>query len=279
MPLKPYSWGGGLQEKQSFAAAMIEDEQNSFGDQETSMSDDNFGEFPLEDSTRKSQAGILLRGTFLRGRVQAAVFNIFMELCRQGACSLSSLEHPVDWNHIPPKGTCFSWILCRLGVFGYFRVDWDSIQAEWDIPYGSGWHDYHVPMLWLGTMIGRTFISLDVVFDIIRRADQLGPIDKDTLQKKEKNDKPDSKWKADINLNRPRTWCGSGTFACWLPEYLDSSILNQGFDDAATVISKAFYFHYDRMEMHYGKFFDTSRSEVDLDVQQERFIRDWLKRN
>lgn len=128
-------------------------------------------------------------------------------------------------------------------------------------------------------MIGRTFTSLDVVFDIIRLIDQLRPIDEDALGKLENNVQPDSEWKADINLNRPKAWYGSGTFACWLPEDVDRSIVNQGFDDAAAAISKEFYFHLERMKMHYGKFFDTSRSEVDPDVQRERFVRDWGPQN
>lgn len=202
---RPYPESAALMDKESFAADMIAEEQASFGEQTTpSMSEDNFADLAREDSSRKTEAGNILRGMLIRGRLQAAVFDIFMQLCLQGVCSLSSLEHPVDWNYIPPNGTCFSWILRMLGVFGYFQVDWDVLQEEWDMPNDTHWADYDIPYLWLGTMIGRTFTSLDVVFDIIRLKDQLGPINEVALEELVEKVQPNSDWKANINLNRPK---------------------------------------------------------------------------
>ncbi|KFY90212.1 hypothetical protein V500_05238 [Pseudogymnoascus sp. VKM F-4518 (FW-2643)] len=277
---RPYPESAALMDKKSFAADMIAEEQNSFGDQNTSMSEDNFADLAREEDSRKSEAGNILRGMLIRGRLQAAVFDIFMQLCLQGVCSLSSLEHPVNWNYIPPIGSCFSWILRMLGVFRAFQVDWNVVQEEWDIPYDARWNDYDVPFLWLGTMIGRTFTSLDVVFDIIRLKDQLGPIDEDALQELVDNAQPGPDWRADINLNRPKAWYGSGTFACWLPENVDGDIINQGFDDAAMALSGDFYFRLERAEEHYGKFFGISQTVFDSDVQKgERDIRDWVREN
>jgi hypothetical protein len=123
-------------------------------------------------------------------------------------------------------------------------------------------------------MIGRSFTSLEAVFDIIRLSEQLGPIDKDDSKRLLKNIYPYSKSKADINLNRPNAWYGSGTFACWLPEAVDPSITRKEFDDAHIALSNDFYFRLERMEMHYRKFFDISEADFNSDVQRgERDVR------
>jgi len=216
-----------------------------------------------DDFARKYAAGDILRGMLIRGRLQAAAFNVFMQLCLQGVCSLSALEHPVDWNNRAPEGTCLSWIFCMLGVFNCFRVDWRLVQEKWGIRIGRRWVEYGAPMTWLATMIGRSFTSLDAVFDVIRITNQLGPIRADTLNQLAKGLQPDKEWEADINLNRPAKWYGSGTFAFWLPENVDASIIQQGYDNAVMALSKEFYQRLERTEMHYAVFFDISK---DADV-------------
>jgi hypothetical protein len=279
---RPYpEKSAALMEKQDFAASMITEELSSFtsGGQDMVMSEDNFGDLPWNEHSRKIAAGDILRGMLIRGRLQAAVFNVFMQLCLQGACSLKALEHPVDWNNRPGQRTCLSWIVCMLGGFRCFRVNWDLVQSNWGIKDGNRWFDYHVPSLWLATMIGRSFTSLDCVFDIIRLTDQLGPIHSDSLQQLV-GLQPDSAWKADMNLNRPNEWYGSGTFACWLPENIDAGITQQSFDNASLALSNDFYERLERMEMHYRAFFDIEKDVFDADVQQgERDVHDWAKEN
>ncbi|OBT72420.1 hypothetical protein VF21_08230 [Pseudogymnoascus sp. 05NY08] len=274
---RPYPESAALMDKEVFAASMIAEEQDSFGSQATRMLEDKFGDLPFTDHTRKIAAGDILRGMLIRGRLQAAVFDIFMQLCLQGVCSLSSLEHPVDWVNWPSGDNCFAWILRMLAVFSCFQTDWHSVQESWGIPPSRRWHDYTVPFIWLGTMIGRSFTSLDVVFDIIRLKGQLGPVNSNSLEKLVAN-QPRSDWKPDINLNRPQRWYGSGTFACWLPEDIDASITQQGFDDAAMALSQQFYFHLERTETHYMNFFNISKADFDSDVQRgERDVRDWVR--
>ncbi|KFY99741.1 hypothetical protein V498_00542 [Pseudogymnoascus sp. VKM F-4517 (FW-2822)] len=265
-----------LMDKEHLAATMIEQEVASFGSQGMLMSESCFGELPWNAHARRVAAGHILRGLLIRGRLQAAAFDVFMQLCRQGVCSLSSLEHPVDWVHTS-KGDCFKWIRRMLCVFGGVRSDWHALQRSWGIPSTCRWHDYLTPLIWLATMIGRSFTSLDVVFDIIRLKDQLGRVDSDQLKALLLN-QPDPDWKSDINLNRSKEWYGSMTFACWLPEAVDPSIIQQGFDDAAIALGKEFYSRLERVEMHYAKFFDISKDVFDADVQRgERDIRDWVR--
>jgi hypothetical protein len=274
---RPFPVGAALMDKQDFAASMIAEEHDSFGSQVTEMLDDGFEGMTRFDSARKNCAGEILCGMLIRGRLQAAVFNVFMQLCLQGVCSLSALEHPIDWNIRAPAGTCRSWILCMLGVFNCSRVNWDWVQEKWGISRGGRWVEYGAPINWLATMIGRSFTSLDVVFDIIRTTNQLGPIHVDSLKRFVEGFQPDGEWEADINLNRAEEWYGSGTFAFWLPENVDASIIQQGFDDAARALSKDFYQRLERTEMHYAVFFDISRDVFDADVQQgERDVRDWV---
>ncbi|PSS14791.1 hypothetical protein M430DRAFT_35681 [Amorphotheca resinae ATCC 22711] len=274
---RPYPVAAGLMDKQDFAASMIAEEHNSFGRQHTEMLEEHFEEITRNDHSRKVAAGDILRGMLIRGRLQAAVFDVFMQLCLQGVCSLSALEHPVDWNYRAPEGTCLSWILRMLYVFGCFRVNWSSVQENWGIRPSRRWVEYDAPILWLGTMIGRSFTSLDVVFDIIRTTNQLGPIHSDSLTQLAEGFQPNEAWKADINLNRPQRWYGSGTFAFWLPENVEACIIQQGFDDAAMALSQDFYKRLERTEMHYAVFFDINRDVFDTDVQQgERDVRDWI---
>ena len=54
---------------------------------------------------------------------------------------------------------------------------------------------------WLATMIGRSFTSLNVVFDIIRATNQFGPINFDYLKQLAGGFQPDNAWEADINLS------------------------------------------------------------------------------
>jgi hypothetical protein len=274
---RPFPVAAALMDKEDFAASMIAEEHDSFGSQDTEMLEEHFEEMTRNDCARKSAAGDILRGMLIRGRLQAAVFNVFMQLCLQGVCSLSALEHPVDWVYRAPEGTCLSWILRMLWVFDCFRVDWSSVQENWGIRRNRRWFEYGAPINWLATMIGRSFTSLDVVFDIIRTTNQLGSINVDSLKQLAEGFQPDKAWEADINLNRPKEWYGSGTFAFWLPENVDASIIQQGFDDAAIALSKDFYQRLERTEMHYAVFFDISRDVFNADVQQgERDVRDWV---
>ncbi|KFY21937.1 hypothetical protein V493_06992 [Pseudogymnoascus sp. VKM F-4281 (FW-2241)] len=163
----------------------------------------------------------------------------------------------MDWYHRATGDNCNAWILRMLAVFGCFRRDWNSIQEE------------------LGTMIGRSFTSLNNVYDIICIKGQLGRINSSSLQ--ELINQPRSDWKADMNMDRPKEYYGSGTFKCWLPENVSSSITNQGFDDAAEKLSEMF-FRLELTERHYCKFFDISEDDFNSDIQRgERGVHDWVR--
>lgn len=287
---RPFPVAAALMDKQDFAANMIAVEFEIFKDTEA-MSEDGFGTLLATDWNRQRAAGTILRGMLVRGRLQAAVLDVFMQLCLQGVCSLGALEYPVDYGYMPPKGTCRSWIRSMLYMFEGMPDNrgWESIQREWGINQHETWFDYDAPHIWLGTMIGRSFTNLRKVFDVIRTTEQLGPLPKDLYEKHLANMPADPTWKADILLNRrepdpgSRTWPdgrepASGTFAFWLPEYVNPAITQQDFDTAAAEISRGFYQHLERLEYHYRTFFDISEEAFNADVQEgERDVRDWAR--
>jgi hypothetical protein len=80
---RPYPVAAGLMDKQDFAASMIAEEHNSFGSQYTEMLEEHFEEMTRDEFARKIAVGDILRGMLIRGRLQAAVFDVFMQLCLQ----------------------------------------------------------------------------------------------------------------------------------------------------------------------------------------------------
>jgi hypothetical protein len=82
--------------QEEFAASMIAEEHDSLGSQDTEMLEEHFEEMIRNNFARKSAARDIFRRMLIHGSFQAAVFNVFMQLCLQGACFLSALEHPVD---------------------------------------------------------------------------------------------------------------------------------------------------------------------------------------
>lgn len=259
--MRYYLVGASLAAKQEFAASMIAEEQADMDRRgwDVIMSEDNWAELPRTDYTRKLRAGKILSGMVIRGRWQAAVFDTFMEPCLQGVCSLRALERPVNWNNRGGASDCHRWVKRMLYVFSCFHVKMDLVQAKWGMQRPSRWHDYDAHFVWLGTMITRSFTSLDAVFNIIRRKGQLGPVNAGYLKELEENYPPDPAWVADINISGTDAWYGSGTFAFWLPENIDPSITQQGVYEGVMALSKDFHFHLERTEMHYAVFFDIDR--------------------
>lgn len=274
---RPYPPAAAVMDKVDFAAGMIAEEFASFGNRSTSMDEDGFGDIVRSDYTRKLCVAEILCGMLIRGRLQAAAFNVFMQLCLQGVCSLSSLEHPVEWVRVVPQaGSCQEWILSMLHLFHGFRAEWGSLQEGWNIERTSRWHDYAEHSIWLSTMIGRSFTSLSCVFDVICATEQLGPINVQATKKFYEECQPRSEWTANINTNRPQKWQGNRTFAWWLPEEIDRTLLGQGWNVAAPVLHQNFFRRVDRMEMHYATYFNIDRATFDADVQQaDRDVRDW----
>lgn len=97
MLIRYYLAGALLKAKQDFAVGMIKDEQDDMDRRgwDVIMSEACFGELPRTDISQYLHTGEILCGMVIRGRLQAAVFGTFMDLCLQGVCSLNALEHPV----------------------------------------------------------------------------------------------------------------------------------------------------------------------------------------
>ena len=64
-------------------------------------------------------------------------------------------------------------MLSRSVAYGH---DWDTVQEQLGIAKYWRWYDYQAPLHWLAVMIGRSFTSLDAVYDLIRSAEQPGLI-------------------------------------------------------------------------------------------------------
>ncbi|KAL2070383.1 hypothetical protein VTL71DRAFT_13409 [Oculimacula yallundae] len=257
-------------EKEDVAVQYIADEFEAFGDQEAIMDESNFVEITSSDYIRRKAAPSILRGLLIRGRLQAAVFDIFLQLCLAGVCSLDALQHPVNWNETAKKGSSISWIKQMLGCFAGARQFWPKVQQDWGIKFFLSWHEYNTPLHWLATMIARSFTSLSDVYNIIGRTQQLGPVDSTHAEIMARTLQPNVNWVADINVNRKDTYRGSGTFACWLPENVESSILKGGFEDAAMKLSRDFYPKLEKAEMHYCNFFDIDPKTLDPGGQDKK---------
>ncbi|KAG4431658.1 hypothetical protein IFR05_012861 [Cadophora sp. M221] len=137
-----------LMEKQIIAAAYIEKEHQSFCAEDTDidLNEGNFEQLTRSEDIRRICAADILKRILIRGRYQAAVFNVFMQLCAQGVCSLHALEQPVDWNNRDGPGTCFSWIYRMLGLFRGYQLDWGAVQEEWGINQSRRWYEYAAPI-------------------------------------------------------------------------------------------------------------------------------------
>ncbi|KAL5314605.1 hypothetical protein ACEPPN_017247 [Leptodophora sp. 'Broadleaf-Isolate-01'] len=144
--------------------------------------------------------------------------------------------------------------------------DLGAVQEEWGIKQSRRWHEYGAPMHQLAVMIGRTFTSLDGMFDIIRDSQQLGPLDHTSFEAFTRNSQPDEKWRANINLNRPDDRYDTGTFAFWLPCQVSATVIDGGFGSAARCLSDSFYARLIGTKLQYSKFFDISEENFDSNV-------------
>ncbi|KFY37708.1 hypothetical protein V494_04642 [Pseudogymnoascus sp. VKM F-4513 (FW-928)] len=264
--------GAPLGDKQEYAAAMIKEELEDMDSRgwDVHMAEAGFGELPQTEYTRHKYAGEILAGMVIRGRLQAAVFDTFMELCLQGVCSLSALERPVSWNNRSGGDNPRGWISRMLGVFSCFRVNMEWVQSDWGISRGKKWFDYDAAYLWFETVVARSFTSLDAVFNITRRKGLFGAVNAEALKKLEEKDPPNPAWVADINTNSTNYWGGSGTFACWLPDNIDPGLTQLGVYDGVMALSKDFHMRRARTEMHYAVFFDIDRdAEYPEDMEGE----------
>lgn len=210
-----------LNDKADFAEPLILAEHYAFGDQCTDPYDDSFENKTRDHKSRIWYAGDILRGMFLRGWIQAGVFDAYMQLCLQGVCSLDSLATGVRWSSRPEHGTYQSCIFRTLTCFSCLKSEFISKHLlyvgmqEW-----ARWFDYSAPLWWLSTMIGRSCIDGQEVFCVLRTIEQLGLTDDAFLNERmQEYAQHHEEWKSDSNLNQSNgPGPTSGKFACWLPE-------------------------------------------------------------
>lgn len=88
MHLRNYPSAMALKDKCQFAEILIREEHHYFGDSETALVEDNFEKSTREYDNRIRFASSILCGMLVRGRLEAAVLNVFLQFCAQGRCSL-----------------------------------------------------------------------------------------------------------------------------------------------------------------------------------------------
>jgi len=255
-----------LRFKTNFAELLILEIREAFGEQATNTEDISFQrdtQYPLSGI---HQTGYILRQYFIRARLQAAVFDCFIKLCVMGVCSLNSLKHPVNWSEVPQPGSCCYWILRMFECFAIPQRSWSLVQQEWEIPRNLQSTEYRAPFRWFAIMIARSFTDLAEILGAISATGQLGALDLTRVQRLVEEEKFEADWPADINLLNSGEWLGSGTFAFWLPENVDPKILELPKREAIAEISRRFYAEVEYTEMHYRRFFDIYRSELQGDT-------------
>ncbi|KAL2067798.1 hypothetical protein VTL71DRAFT_15894 [Oculimacula yallundae] len=202
----------------------------------------NFLEMTKTDENRRRAVESILRGMFIRGRYQAAAFN-----------------------------TIINMLLVFDGATEGATAFWHELQSDWDIIPPHQWRAYTAPLIWLATMIARSFTSLQDVVKTIDRLDILGPHYsgqwcKMFLGGKATIDIP-RHWVAWIGVNRADTYEGSGTFACWLPECVDASVLEGTVNEVALKLSESFHEKVAKMEVLYCDYFDINYKRLKTPVR------------
>ncbi|EEQ33428.1 hypothetical protein McanMca71_001415 [Microsporum canis] len=109
----------------------------------------------------------ILRALYYRGRVQSAVWDVFLILCERGFLDLeTSLEHPINF-YTAPHGfsQVVSLLLCFEGPY----------EANLLAPYNFN-YSLSFPIHWLAVMISRGCADPARLFETIRYTGMLGPL-------------------------------------------------------------------------------------------------------
>lgn len=241
-------------EKATFAQSFIIEEHEAFGNQAVSEDEGEFENATRDHLSRIRNSSYILRGMFVRGRLQAAVFRTFIELCRQGACSLRSLKHAIDWDWVSgiAPGTSVWKIAFMLQEVTLVKNDLLLENSP------INWQQYNVPRYWLAVMIARSFTNLESVFQIIQNTKQLGSVNMDAVMELIGKHQDAC---SDVNLNRSGSWSGSGTIACWLPENIERRLIAQSFEVACKQLEERFFGKVRNMEAQCFRYFDIADVE------------------
>ena len=197
----------------------------------------------------------ILRGLMWRGRHQANVFQVFIQLCLHGLCSLSSLGPRIGLEG--NAGPLVTWVQRALLTFkGLWPLfDQGSHHVPFDSPRDVDWRSFEAPQRWLAVVIARSATNLHDVFGLIARNGYLGDVDQRALDALP--DAPSKDTYPDRNAARTE-FRPTAYFGMFLPHGVPlEEDPAQTFQD----LHERFYTHLNSFQTAYERFFNVPEEE------------------
>lgn len=158
-----------------FAIEVIQAEIDAFGiDNTPPYSEGNFAQTAMFNSDR--HCADILRGLLWRSRQQSQIFQLFMQLCDDGLCSVAALEKPIDYYR---SSEVTRWMCVGLLSFSAVKslLERGSEVVIFDCP-GIGWNEFEFPLVWLSVVLVRSAVSIHNTLDAIETSGLLGQMEK-----------------------------------------------------------------------------------------------------
>ena len=258
----------------SFAVSVVKREASKFGpDDDGSFSEGHFESVGSRISeTNRQHLADVLRGLMWRGRHQSNVFQIFMQLCLHGLCSLSSLGSRIEFEG--NAGPLVSWIERALRCFDGLGplFDQGSKHIPFDNPWSVDWQSFRVPERWLAVVIARSATDLHAVFQSINGAGHLGDL-RHSLLDALLLDAPPQNTYPDPSACRTE-FPPAAYFGLFLPHGIKLEDPANSFQN----LQERFYTRLNDFEMAYDRFFNIPEEERLSGTDQKNDvvdIRDW----
>ena len=157
----------------SLGLKLVAQEAERFGDSTAAFCEGFFESRAMNISRVQHPLPDVLRGLMWRGRHQSIMFQMFMQLCLHGLCTLKSLERPTlcEMPPTPSVNYVMSGLLCSDGPNQLMTRGSDYIH--FDRP-DITWEYFMSPLAWLAIMITRTTTSLYDTLNFINSSRHLG---------------------------------------------------------------------------------------------------------
>ena len=240
----------------SFAVQVVRREADKFGPGTSGAFSEGYFE-SIGSAVSESNPRFLpdvLRGLMWRGRHQSNVFQMFMQLCLHGLCSLSSLELPIEFSG--EAGPLVAWIERALQCFDALDplFDQGSKHIPFDQPWSVDWQSFLPPKRWLAVVIARSATDLQDVFNFIDTGRHLGKSLKTAIDAL-----PDAPPKGEY----PYRTAGHAKFGptAYFGLFLPHGIQLEDSANAFQSIHERFYTHLNDFEMAYERFFNIPEEE------------------
>lgn len=187
----------------------------------------------------------LLRGLLFRGRLQSNVFQVFLQLCQQNVCHVSSLQTPIDFRMRSPL---LKWLLRLLGCWKLNQGRYSGSETFTPIAdVSSRWHRFDGHFLWLAILIGRSAYSIEETVKVITATKYFGAIDPEAWSQLEAC--PLKVWQPDPLFCAGDPGQESGFYGFMLPSGIE--VTSDTFDK----IQVEFWRNFDPIEKAFKRYF------------------------